>query len=110
MDDDQQRLALRQRIEQAQQRLSQLPEVHQTEDKGGNLLDIAKRNPLVLIGAAAALGLAIGALARRGSKVGTSSTGLLGRIATDAAIAFAVAMVEKSRQRAEGKSVDEHET
>lgn len=102
MKDDGQRLALRERIGKAQARLSQLPEVRQSGDTGGSLLEIAKRNPLVLIGGAAALGLAIGALSRRGGKP-ASATGLLGRVATDALIAFALAMVEKSRHRADNE-------
>lgn len=60
----------------------------------------AKQNPWVFIAGGAILGLALGTLSRNGRKAATAS-GLLGRLATDAAIGFALAMYEKASSKAE---------
>ncbi|HSM53173.1 MAG TPA: hypothetical protein VK839_03225 [Erythrobacter sp.] len=93
------RSALRTRIENAQERLAGHHVADQARDAAGTLVDYAKRNPLVVLGGVAALGLVLGRLSRGGRAAATAS-GLLGRIATDAAIAFALTMYDKAVQRA----------
>ncbi|MGQ7829015.1 hypothetical protein [Altererythrobacter sp. Z27] len=93
------RSALRTRIQNAQERLAGHQVADQARDAAGTLVDYAKRNPLIVLGGAAALGLALGRLSR-GGRAASTATSLLGRIATDAAIAFALTMYDKAVQRA----------
>lgn len=93
------RSALRTRIEKAQERLAGHQVADQARDAAGTLANYAKRNPLVVCGGVAALGLVIGRLSR-GGRAASTATSLLGRIATDAAIAFALTMYDKAVQRA----------
>lgn len=99
------RSALRERIEQAQARLAGRPPSELAREAAHEAIDFAKANPMVVIGAAAALGLALGAMSRGGRKAATA-TGVLSRIATDAAFAFALAMYERATERAEEDSDD----
>ena len=106
MTSDEKRVALRDRIAKAQQRLTEHPASEQARDTAGALIDYAKRNPALVVGGAAALGLVLGSLSRSGRKAATA-TGLLGRIATDAAIAFALAMYERAAERARETADDD---
>lgn len=92
------RTALRERIEKAQQRLTNRPASEYARDAAHEAIDFVKANPLLVIGAAAAVGLALGTMSRGGRKAATA-TGFLGRIATDAAIAFALTMYERASER-----------
>ncbi len=91
--------ALRTRIEKAKERLAGHQVADQARDAAGTLLDYAKRNPLVVLGGAAALGLALGRLSR-GGRAASTATSLIARITTDAAIAFALTIYDKAAQRA----------
>lgn len=95
---DDRRAALRERITQAQQRISSRPASDYARDTVEHLIEYAKAKPLVAVGAAVALGLALGSLTRRGRKAATA-TGLAGRVATEAAIAFALALYERASHR-----------
>lgn len=103
---EQDREALRRKIEAAEARFSdQTPEQVVRENTSGALA-YAKQNPGKVLSAAALLGLTLGILSRRGRKTVTIS-GLAGRIATEAAIGFALAMYQKSRERAEAKNAEQ---
>ncbi|MFZ9396807.1 MAG: hypothetical protein ACO25F_12200, partial [Erythrobacter sp.] len=99
---DAKRRALRQRIDNAQQRLDLAPAKAPAAARANGALAYAKDNPALVIGGVAAVAIALGLLTRRGGKVASSAnaTGVLTRIATDAAIAFALAMYEKAASRA----------
>lgn len=94
------RTALRQRIESAQQRLTERPASEYARKAAHEAIDFAKANPLLVVGAGAALGLMLGAMSRGGRKAATA-TGFLGRFAADAAIAFALTLYERASERAE---------
>ena len=68
----------------------------------------ARQNPWTFIAGGAILGLALGTLSRRGRKAATAS-GILGRLATDAAIGFALAMYEKAGRKAEVENAKSQE-
>ncbi|MDA0819154.1 MAG: hypothetical protein O3C52_06940 [Proteobacteria bacterium] len=89
------REALKDRIAVAQARFSDHTPEEIAADAAGATFDFAKKNPLVVIVGAVVLGLTLGNLSRRGRKVATTG-GILARIATDAAIGFALAMYQKT--------------
>ncbi len=101
MTSEDKRNALRERITTAQQRLSNTAADHYARIAARKVVDFAKGNPLLLIGGGLALGLTLGSLSRRSSRAAATAAGLLGRIATDAAIAFALAMYERATQQAD---------
>ena len=88
------REALKERIAAAQARFSDRPPEEIVADAAGAAFDFAKQNPLVVIGGAVVLGLTLGSLSRHGRKAATIG-GILARIATDAAIEFALTMYQK---------------
>lgn len=98
MTSEDKRGALRARISKAQQRMTARPASDIARDTAGSVIEYAKTNPLIVIGGAVAIGLTLGSLTRGGRKAATA-TGLLGRIATDAAIAFALTMYERASER-----------
>jgi hypothetical protein len=102
------RIALRERITKAQQRISENPASGYAREAADHAVGFAKRNPLVVVGGAVTLGLALGSLSQRGKRA-AATTGLMGRIATDAAIAFAVAMYERASTRRDEDDGEETE-
>lgn len=94
------RNALRQRIETAQNRLSENPASDYAREAADQVIGFAKANPLVVLAGAVAVGLTLGSLSQRGKKA-AAATGVLSRLATDAAIAFAVALYERTSHRSE---------
>ncbi len=94
------RQSLRDRLDEAQHRLQTRPVGLRPGGLVTDAVAYAKERPAIVIGGVAALALAIGVLARRGSKL-TSPASLLTTIATDAAIAFTFAVYEKAMSRAD---------
>ncbi|QIG53023.1 hypothetical protein G6N82_01585 [Altererythrobacter sp. BO-6] len=94
------RNALRQRIETAQNRLSENPASNYAREAADQVIGFAKANPLVVLAGAVAVGLTLGSLSQRGKKA-AAATGVFRRFATDAAIAFAVALYERASHRSE---------
>jgi len=75
--------------------LGERPPERIAADAADAAVSFAKQNPILVIGGVAVLGLAIGGISRRGRKAAAKG-GMLSRIATDAAIGFALAMYEKA--------------
>ena len=92
---EEKREVLRGKIEAARSRFGDRPPEDIAAEAASAAFTYAKQNPWIFIGGAAVLGLALGTLTKRGRKAATAS-GLLGRLATDAAIGFALAMYEKA--------------
>jgi len=92
---EQKREALKERIAAAQARLGERPPEKIAADAADAAVSFAKQNPILVIGGVAVLGLAIGGISRRGRRAAAKG-GMLSRIATDAAIGFALAMYEKA--------------
>lgn len=97
---DERREVLKGKIEAARSRFGDRSPEDIAAEAASAAVDYAKQNPWVVIGGAVALGLAIGAMTRQGRKAAAKS-GLLGRLATDAAIGFAIAMYEKAQHKTE---------
>lgn len=106
MTSDDKRSALKRRITAAQHRIEANPASEYARDAANAAYDFARKNPIALIGGAAVLGLALGSLSKRGRKTATA-TGLLGRFATDAAVAFALAIYGRASQRPDDASEGE---
>lgn len=106
MTSEDKRSALRERITTAQQRLSNSSGDDYARIAAKKVVEFAKGNPLLLIGGGLALGLTLGSLSRR-SRTAATAAGLLGRIATDAAIAFALAMYERATDEGDEDEMDE---
>ncbi|MBO6609133.1 MULTISPECIES: hypothetical protein [Altererythrobacter] len=92
---EQKREALKERIAAAQARFGDRSPEDIASDAASAAFQYAKQNPVVVIGGALALGLALGSFTRRGRKAAAAG-GLFTRLATDVAIGFAVAMYEKA--------------
>ena len=97
---DTKREALRQRIEAAQERLAGRSPQEIASDAAESAVSFAKENPWVVVGGVVAAGLIIASFTRSGKKA-AKSTSLFTRIATDAAIGFALAMYEKANEKVE---------
>lgn len=97
---EEKRTALRQRVTQAKGRLEGRPVDEVARELAGGAVDYAKRNPILVIGGAAVVGIVLGGLTGKSRKA-LASGGIVSRIVSDAAIAFALSMYEKATERAE---------
>ncbi|NNF93240.1 MAG: hypothetical protein HKM91_01410 [Altererythrobacter sp.] len=92
---DKKREALKERVAAAQARFSDRAPEEIVADAAGAAVTFAKQNPVLVIGGVVVIGLTLASFSRRGRKAATTG-GVLTRIATDAAIGFALAMYEKA--------------
>ena len=92
---DQKREALKERIAAAQARFGERSPEAIAADAASSAFNFAKHNPAIVLGGAVVLGLALGSFSKRGRKAAAAG-GMFTRIATDAAIGFALAMYEKA--------------
>lgn len=91
--DQEKRDQLRARIEAGEKRQEERSFLDQAKDVADNAVDFAKRHPVATVAGAIAVGLAVGAMTRRGRELGRRG-GSLASYATDAAIAYGLSMIE----------------
>lgn len=91
--DQEKRDQLRARIEAGERRNEERSFVDQARDVADSAVDFAKRHPIATVAGAIAIGLAIGAMTRRGRALGRRG-GSLAAYAADAALAYGLSMVE----------------
>ncbi|MAM37384.1 MAG: hypothetical protein CL949_02500 [Erythrobacter sp.] len=91
--DQEKRDQLRARIEAGEKRQEERSFLDQAKDVADSAVDFAKRHPVATVAGAIAVGLAVGAMTRRGRELGRRG-GSLASYATDAAIAYGLSMIE----------------
>ncbi len=91
--DQEKRDQLRARIEAGEKRQEERSFLDQAKDAADSAVDFAKRHPVATVAGAIAVGLAVGAMTRRGRELGRRG-GSLASYATDAAIAYGLSMIE----------------
>ena len=91
--DQQKRDQLRARIEAGEKRQEERGLLDQAKDVADSAVDFAKKHPVATVAGAIAVGLAVGAMTRRGRALGRRG-GSLASYATDTAIAYGLAMLE----------------
>ena len=92
---DQKREALKERIAAAQARFGTRSPEEIAADAASAAFGYAKEKPFVVLGGAVLIGLVLGSLSKRGRK-SAAAGGMVTRLATDAAIGFALAIYEKA--------------
>ena len=105
---EEKRVELKGKIEAARERFRDHPPEDIAVEAASAAFTYAKQNPWVFVGGGAIIGLTLGILSRRSQKTKKTSS-VLGRIATDVAIGFALAMYEKASQRAELRTAKSQE-
>ena len=91
--DQEKRDQLRARIEAGERRNEERSFVDQAKDVADSAVDFAKRHPIATVAGAITVGLAIGAMTRRGRALGRRG-GSLAAYAADAALAYGLSMLE----------------
>lgn len=98
--DQEKRDQLRARIEAGEKRHEERSFVDQARDVADSAVDFAKRHPVATIAGAIAVGLAVGAMTRRGRDLGRRG-GSLAAYAADAALAYGLSMLEGAGDKIE---------
>ena len=107
--DQEKRDQLRARIEAGEKRQEERSFLDQAKDAADSAVDFAKRHPVATVAGAIAVGLAVGAITRRGRELGRRG-GSLASYATDAAIAYGLSMIEGAGDKFEdfGDAAETH--
>ena len=103
LSDQQKRAQLRARIEAGEKRNEQRSFGDQAKDVADSAIEFAKKHPIATVAGAVAVGLAIGAMTRRGRDLGRRG-GSLAAYAADAAIAYGLSMIEGAGDKFEDYS------
>lgn len=98
--DEEKREQLRAKIEAAEKRNDQRSIAEQAKEAADTAVEFAKRHPLLTVGGAIAAGLAIGAMTRRGRRLGRRG-GAFATLATEAALAYGARMLDRATDAAE---------
>ena len=101
--DQEKRDQLRARIEAGERRNEERTIMDQAKDVADSAIDFAKKHPVATVAGAVAVGLAIGAMTRRGRDLGRRG-GSLASYAADAAIAYGLSMIEGAGDKFEDLS------
>ena len=101
--DAEKRDQLRARIEAAEERNESRSFADQAKDVAESAVDFAKKHPIATVAGAITVGLAIGAMTRRGRALGRRG-GSLAAYAADAAIAYGLTMLEGAGDKFEDLS------
>lgn len=88
------REALKERIEAGRQRIAERDYAQSAKDAAEAATTFVKKHPLATLGGAIAVGLAIGAMTKRGRKLGQRG-GVIAGLLADAAIAYGVQMIDQ---------------
>lgn len=110
--DAQKREALRAKIDQGEARQAERNYVDQAKAAADDALEYVKANPLKTVAAVAVGALLIGAMTRPGRKAGKRA-GKLAGVATDAAIAYGLSLLDAGKDAADkapGKLADLSDT
>ena len=91
--DEQKREQLRARIEAGEKRNEERSLADQAKDVADSAIEFAKKHPVATVAGAVVVGLAIGAMTKRGRDLGRRG-GSLASYAADAALAYGLAMIE----------------
>lgn len=100
LSDQEKRDQLRARIEAGEKRLEDRSITDHARDAADTAIEFAKKHPLATVAGAVTIGLAVGAMTRRGRELGRRG-GSLAAYAADAAIAYGLSMVQGAGDRAE---------
>lgn len=98
--DEQKREQLRARIEAGEKRNEARSFTDQAKDVADSAVEFAKKHPVATVAGAIAVGLAIGAMTRRGRELGRRG-GSLATYAADAALAYGLSMIEGAGDKIE---------
>lgn len=101
--DEEKRQQLRARIEAGERRNEERSLADQARDVADSAIEFAKKHPVATVAGAVVVGLAIGAMTRRGRELGRRG-GSLASYAADAAIAYGLSMIEGAGDRFEDLS------
>lgn len=101
--DSEKREQLRARIEAGERRNEERSLADQAKSVAESAVDFAKKHPVATVAGAITIGLAIGAMTRRGRELGRRG-GSLASYAADAAIAYGLAMLEGAGDKFEDLS------
>ncbi len=101
--DEEKRQQLRARIEAGERRNEERSLADQARDVADSAIEFAKKHPVATVAGAVVVGLAIGAMTRRGRELGRRG-GSLAAYAADAAIAYGLSMIEGAGDRFEDLS------
>lgn len=93
--DEQKREALRARIEAAQQRNSDRTLAEQARHAADEAIAFTRKHPLAVVGGVVLAGFAIGAMTKRGRKVGKRG-GMLMNLALESAFAYGAKMLQEA--------------
>lgn len=93
LSDEQKREQLRARIEASETRNEERSLADQARDAADSALEFTRKHPLAVAGGVLVAGLAIGAMTRRGRKVGQRG-GVFARLVRDAALAYGTRMID----------------
>jgi len=93
LSDSEKREQLRARIEAGEQRNEQRSLADQAKEVADTALDFTRRHPLAVVGGVLILGLAAGAMTRKGRRLGRRGGAFAG-LAADAAIAYGARMID----------------
>ncbi|MEO1967993.1 MAG: hypothetical protein ABGW87_04680 [Sphingomonadaceae bacterium] len=102
--DEERREALRQKIAASEERNAQRTFADQAKDVADSALDYVRENPLKSVAAVTLGALVIGAMTRRGRKAATKAgkrTSKFAALASDAAIAYAMSLIDAAGDAAE---------
>ena len=91
--DQEKRDQLRARIEAGERRNEERSLMDQAKDVADSAVEFAKKHPVATVAGAVAVGLAIGAMTRRGRELGRRG-GSWASYAADAALAYGLSMIE----------------
>lgn len=89
------REALKEKIEAGRQRIAERDYAQSARDAAGAATNFVKEHPLATLGGAIAIGLAIGAMTKRGRRLGRRG-GVVAGLLADAAIAYGVSMIDRA--------------
>ena len=103
LSDAEKREQLRARIAAGERRNSERSFADQAKDVADSAVDFAKKHPIATVTGAVAVGLAIGAMTRRGRALGRRG-GSLAAYAAEAAIAYGLSMMEGAGDKFEDYS------
>ena len=103
LSDAEKREQLRARIAAGERRNTERSFADQAKDVADSAVDFAKKHPIATVAGAVAVGLAIGAMTRRGRALGRRG-GSLAAYAAEAAIAYGLSMMESAGDKFEDYS------
>ncbi|MBX7457272.1 hypothetical protein K3152_03345 [Qipengyuania sp. 1NDH17] len=98
--DQEKREQLRARIEAGEKRHEERSVLDQAKDVADSAVEFAKKHPIATIAGAITIGLAIGAMTKRGRDLGRRG-GSWASYAADAALAYGLSMVESATDKVE---------